>query len=497
MKKIKLICHKDFQIGKVDKRIYGSFVEHMGRVVYSGIYEPGHRTADEDGFRMDVMDAVQELSISSVRYPGGNFVSAYHWEDGVGPRDKRPSKLEPAWKALETNEFGTDEFIRWCRKAGCSPMLAVNLGTRGIEEATQYLEYCNISSEGKYSRMRAEYGNPKPYGIKTWCLGNEMDGDWQIGHKEASEYGRLAAEVSKTMKIMDPSIETVLCGSSLNTMETFPDWEAVVLDKAYMFADYISLHQYFGGQEKGSEAFLQQADSMTAYIETVEAVCEYIRAKKRTDKRMYISMDEWGVWAHAPQETIRQADEKRWQKAPAISEMVYTFQDALLFSEMLMSILKKSDIVKMACQSLLANVSAMIMTEEGGGLWKQTTYYPFMYMSRYGRGIVLDARCDDKERELDHVAVYDEESRELVIFAVNRNKNADLELAAELFGFQAENVIEHAVYSSADPFVTNQKNQAAVKPESCDSSCITKDGIISRLPAFSWNMIRIRIKDFE
>ena len=495
MKKIKMICHKGYLIGKVDERIYGSFVEHMGRVVYSGIYEPAHSLADEDGFRTDVLDAVRELSISSVRYPGGNFVSAYHWEDGVGPKEKRPVKLEPAWKALETNEFGTDEFIQWCRKADCAPMLAVNLGTRGIEEAIHYLEYCNISSGAKYSRMRAENGNPAPYGIKTWCLGNEMDGEWQIGHKEAEEYGRLAAEVSKTMKIIDPTIETVVCGSSLNTMSSFPEWEAAVLDKAYMFTDYISLHQYFGGQEKGSEAFLQQADSMTEYIETVKAVCDYIRAKKRTDKMMYISLDEWGVWAYAPQETVRQAESSRWQKAPAISEMVYTFQDALLFSEMLMSILKKSDIVKIACQSLLANVSAMIMTETGGGIWKQTTYYPFMYMSRFGRGTVLDARSDDPEKELDHVAVYNAERCEIVFFAVNRNVNAELELEIQLFGFEAEKLIEHVVFTAPDPFSCNGPGHETVKPETCDNSRLEKDRVRSNLCAFSWNMIRVKIKE--
>lgn len=289
MKQGKIIVNKVYRKGKIDKRIYGSFVEHMGRVVYSGVYEPENPCADEDGFRTDVLQAVKDAGITSIRYPGGNFVSCYHWEDGIGDKKLRPRRPELAWKAIETNEFGTDEFMKWCKKAGTEPVLAVNLGTRGIEDAVHYLEYCNFQEGTTYSDMRKDNGHAEPYHVKTWCLGNEMDGMWQLGHKDAKDYGKLARETAKAMKVLDPSVELVSCGSSLNTMDTYPEWEAATLEETYEFVDYISLHQYFDGHEKNMIEFLAQADEMNQYIKTVVSVCDYIKAKKEV-KRNFISV---------------------------------------------------------------------------------------------------------------------------------------------------------------------------------------------------------------
>ena len=247
MKKSTLHLHPAYTVGDVDPRIFGSFIEHLGRAVYHGIYEPGHPTADEEGFRGDVIDMVKKLGVPIVRYPGGNFVSGYKWEDGTGDKSKRPRRLELAWGVTETNEVGIDEFQSWCKKADSQVMMAVNLGTRGPEEARQLVEYCNHPGGTEYSDRRRANGFEEPFGIKVWCLGNEMDGPWQMGAKTATEYGRIAAEAAKLMKWTDPSIELVACGSSGYGM--CGDWEAEVLRHVYDHVDYLSLHNYYGNRQ--------------------------------------------------------------------------------------------------------------------------------------------------------------------------------------------------------------------------------------------------------
>ena len=238
--KARIIANKRFVIGDIDRRIYGSFIEHLGRAVYGGIYETTHPTADSQGFRQDVINLVKKLRVPIVRYPGGNFVSGYNWEDGTGDKSKRPKRMELAWMAIETNEVGIDEFQEWAKRANSEVMMAVNLGTRGAEDARNCVEYCNAATDTYYANMRRKNGFEQPFGIKVWCLGNEMDGPWQIGHKTAEEYGRLAAETAKIMKWVDPSIELVACGSSGLGMNTFGEWELTVLDHTYDYVDYIS-----------------------------------------------------------------------------------------------------------------------------------------------------------------------------------------------------------------------------------------------------------------
>lgn len=491
MEKLEIIINKNYTIGEIDKRIYGSFVEHMGRVVYTGIYEPDHPNSDEDGFRTDVIDAVKNLGITSVRYPGGNFVSAYNWEDGIGPKEQRPKRLELAWKAIETNEFGTNEFMKWLKKVEAEPMFAVNLGVGGMKEATKYLEYCNFPRGTEYSDMRIQHGIESPYNVKTWCLGNEMDGSWQIGHKTAKEYGRIAQETAKSMKMIDSNIELVSCGSSLNTMVTFPEWEAVTLDYTYEYVDYISLHQYFAGQELGTENFLAQADDMDKSIKTVIATCDYIKAKKRSLKTLNISFDEWGVWAYDSSETVKQCNEGEWQVAPPISEMVYTFEDSLLFAGMLLALLKNANRVKMACQSLLTNVSATIMTEKGGDIWLQPTYFPFSQVAKYGHGVVLDIRMAETNKMIDCVVVYHEERKEIRLFVINRSLNEDIEIEVNLQGFEADRVIEHSLMECEDLKMTNALHHEAIKPRNVYNTYIKNGNIASNIVKLSWNMIRV------
>ena len=386
----RIILDPDFRIGTIDPRLYGSFVEHLGRCVYGGIYEPGHPTADDQGFRQDVLDLVRELGVPFVRYPGGNFLSGYNWEDGVGPVEDRPTRLDLAWRTTEPNLIGTNEFAEWAKRAGAEVNLAVNLGTRGVDAARNLIEYCNRPGGGYWSDLRRSHGVADPHKIKTWCLGNEMDGPWQIGQKTAGEYGRLASQTAHAMRLVDPSIELVACGSSNSQMPTFPEWEATVLDHAYGLVDYISLHIYYRYEYDDLGTFLAQSLDMDAFIETVIATCDFVQAKKRTRKQINLSFDEWNVWYHHRQHDREIMASDPWQVAPPLTEDIYTHADALLVGSMLISLLRHADRVKIACLAQLVNVIAPIMTETGGPAWRQTIFYPFLHASRFGQGEVLD-----------------------------------------------------------------------------------------------------------
>lgn len=503
MLKARIICNKEFAIGEIDERLYGSFLEHMGRVIYHGVYEPEHICADEEGFRGDVLQAVKEMGVTAVRYPGGNFVSAYHWEDGVGPREQRPRKIDLAWKAVETNAFGTDEFIHWAKKAGVQPIFTVNLGTRGIEEAVQYLEYCNFPAGTAYSDLRRHFGIEEPYGIRLWCLGNEMDGNWQIGHKSAAEYGRLAAETGKIMKLLDPDIELIVCGSSLSTMKTYPEWDMEVLEQTYDVIDYLALHQYYGGQEKGTAAFLAQTLDMEEYIRTIRSVVQVMKQKKRSTKNIWLSIDEWGVWAVPGNTVNKEVEENPWQTAAPISEQIYTMEDALLFAGMQMVMLRNADVVKIACQSLLTNVSACIMTESNGEMWLQTIYYPFYYFANYARGTVLLSvyqgetyNCEgfNNVPYLDQVVVWNKEQEEIVVFLVNRSEDSSQEVETELQGIMPVSVKEAVCMHSDDKKMTNQKEHLAVCPRESDAVELRGNCVTAALLPLSFMMIRVDVR---
>ena len=384
--KAKLFADRHFPIGNIDRRIYGSFLEHLGRAVYGGIYDPEHPTADDMGFRADVLELVRKLRVPVVRYPGGNFVSGYNWEDGTGPKENRPRRMEQAWSAIETNQVGIDEFQEWARRAGTEVMMAVNLGTRGVEDARNLVEYCNFPGGTKYSDLRRANGFEKPFGIKYWCLGNEMDGPWQIGHKTAREYGRLAAEAGKVMKWTDPSIQLVACGSSNTGMPTFGSWEETVLEETYDVADFLSLHSYYGNPDNNTEEFLACSKDMDDFISTVASICDVVKSRLHSDKTMMLSFDEWNVWFHSGEQ-----DKKieKWTVAPPQLEDVYNFEDALVVGCLLITLLRHADRVKMACLAQLVNVIAPIMTETGGRSWAQTIFYPFLDASLHGNGVSL------------------------------------------------------------------------------------------------------------
>ena len=501
MKKAKMIIDRDFKVAEVDKRIYGSFIEHLGRAVYDGIYQPGNPKSDENGFRRDVIEMVKELGVPIVRYPGGNFVSSFVWEDSVGPVELRPRRLELAWQSLETNAVGVNEFAGWAKKAGADLMMAVNLGTREIADACNLLEYCNHPGGTKYSDMRISHGVKEPHNIKVWCLGNEMDGPWQQGHKTMHEYGRLAEETGKVMKIIDPTIELVSCGSSYREMPTFPEWEAATLECTYDVADYVSLHQYYGNEADDTADFLAKSDDMDEFIKTVIATCDYIKAKKRGRKNINLSFDEWNVWFHSKEKEMDIRENTPWQIAPPMLEDIYTFEDALLVGLMLITLMKHADRVKIACLAQLVNVIAPIMTEQGGGpAWRQTIFYPFMHASRYGRGMVLrpviqtpvhDTSEHENVTDIVSVAVYSEEKEELTIFAVNRNIDEDIQVMIDVRGMEGYQIKEHIVLENSDMKLINGAGGELVSPKTTDQSTLEGGIITSMLHKASWNVIRL------
>ena len=498
MKKATISICRDFTAGAVDPRIFGSFIEHLGRAVYGGIYEPDHPAADEQGFRKDVLDLVRELNVPVVRYPGGNFVSGYRWEDGVGPVGLRPRRAELAWRTIEPNLVGTNEFADWSRKAGAEVMMAVNLGSRGMDDARALVEYCNFPTGTAWSDLRKAHGWPDPHNIKLWCLGNEMDGPWQIGHKTAEEYGRLACEAGKAMKWADPGIELVACGSSSRGMPGFASWEATVLEHTYETVDYISLHTYYGNADQDTANFLARSLDMDAFINSVVAICDYIQAKKRGKKQIHLSFDEWNVWFHS-----REQDSKiePWSIAPSQLEDVYNLEDALLVGSMLLSLLRRADRVKIACLAQLVNVIAPIMTETGGKSWRQTIFYPFLQASQYGRGTVLqtkicsplyDSRDFTDVPFLDALAILCHDGT-LTVFAVNRDLENKMAVDCDLRSFGPYRVIRHTVLNHDSLKAANTREQPfVVVPHDRGRSSVEDQVLKIVLDAHSWNMIRLQ-----
>jgi len=495
----KMKMDPEMEIGEVDPRLFGSFVEHLGRSVYGGIYEPNHPYADEEGLRSDVLEMVRELNLPIVRYPGGNFVSGYNWEDGIGPKENRPKRLELAWRTIETNQFGLNEFVGWCRKARTAPLMAVNLGTRGPDAARALLEYCNHPGGSAWSDLRRSHGFPKPHAIQTWCLGNEMDGPWQIGAKTADEYGRIACETAKVMKWVDPTIELVACGSSNKSMPTFGTWEAEVLDHTYEHIDYISLHQYYGNFDGNTAHFLANSVGMDQFIQSVISTCDRAKARKRSQKSINLSFDEWNVWYHS-QEADRLIP--AWSVAPHQLEDVYNMEDALLVGCMLITLLRHADRVKIACLAQLVNVIAPIMTSSGGLAWRQTIFYPFRDTSLFGRGRALDLRpqspmYDDSEfgsvPYLETMGILSEGSDSLVIFAVNRSLDEAMELTADLQNLSGYQVIEHRCLSHPDTKAVNNADKPnKVHPRQLEGAICVDAQLKAMLPPASWNVIRLQ-----
>jgi alpha-N-arabinofuranosidase len=444
---------------------------------------------------------VRELGVPLIRYPGGNFVSGYHWEDGVGPLADRPRRLDAAWKSTETNEIGTNEFAAWARIAGAEVAMTVNLGTRGIDAARNLVEYCNHPGGTYWSDLRRSHCVAAPHAFRTWCLGNEMDGPWQMGHTTAEHYGRLAAQTATAMKWVDPTIELVAAGSSHARMPTFPDWEETVLEHTYEHVDYISLHTYYTNVDDDLGTFLAQSLEMDRAIETVAAVCDVVAARMRSRKKMYIAFDEWNVWYHSKERDREALRTQPWQVAPPLTEERYTLEDALVVGCMLISLLKHADRVKIACMAQLVNAIAPIMTVTGGRAWRQPTYYPFLHASRYGVGNVLDVQVKSPRYEntvfdsvplLEAVATIDDERDTLTLFAVNRAQDGSLVLEGDLRCLAEYRVVEHLSLEHVDPKATNSPDAPdTVVPHGRGDASFDGGTLTATLPRLSWNVIRL------
>ncbi len=497
MKRSQVVIDKNYIVSDIDRRLYGSFIEHLGRAVYEGIYQPESRFADEQGFRKDTLALVKECHVPIVRYPGGNFVSGYKWENGVGPKEQRPAQVDIAWQVVEPNQFGLNEFADWSRKAGSDIMMAVNLGTRGIQEAKDLLEYCNFKGGTKMSDLRRAHGYENPHDIKLWCLGNEMDGPWQIGHKTAAEYARIANETGKVMKILDPSIELVACGSSNSHMPTFGEWEATVLDECYDTVDYVSMHQYYGNRDGDSANFLASSVDLDQFISSVAAICDYIKGKRHSRKQINISLDEWNVWYHS-----NEADEKleKWVQKPHQLEDVYNFEDALLVGSILITMLRHADRIKIGCLAQLVNVIAPIMTSDTGA-WRQTIFYPYMHAATMGHGTVLntivkspvyEAKQYGEAPYLDCVVVEDNEKEELVLFAVNKDLDEDMEVTLDLRQYAGYSVKEH-IFMHCDDLkaVNTEQDPGNVTPKAGGCSKVDGGVLTAVFEKKSWNVVRL------
>lgn len=501
-------------VADVPRRLFGSFVEHVGRCVYGGIYEPGHPTADEDGFRRDVIDLVAELGVTSVRYPGGNFVSAYNWEDGTGPRDERPVRRDPAWHSTETNEVGIDDFYRWSRKTGTEIMLAVNLGTRGLQSALEELEYVNGARGTTLADRRAANGIPEPMEITMWCIGNEMDGPWQVGHMSAEEYATAVDKVAHAMKLAESGLELVACGSSSAHMPTFGEWERTVLAKAYENLDFVSCHAYYF--ERGAanlQEYMASSQDMTDFIAAVAQCADEAKAEHNGTHDIALSFDEWGVWysdVWNRQEANWKTDRKKlhreaWPKAPRLLEDIYTVADAVVEGSLMITLLRHCDRVRSASRAQLVNVIAPIMTEPNGKAWRQTVFYPFAYAAHHAtgtafapeiKGPTVYTKTYGEIQAADAVISWDEATRTGLVLAVNRDIRREhvLHISCSLLpGVDTNTLTVNAAEQmhEQNPHTTNTVEQPfRVVPHVVSASFDTKGTLSITMPAISWSAIR-------
>ncbi|PZE56660.1 alpha-L-arabinofuranosidase [Curtobacterium sp. MCPF17_047] len=499
MPRTHLVLDSAFTVGPVRRRLFGGFVEHLGRHVYDGIHEPAHESADEHGFRKDVIELVKELGVTTIRYPGGNFVSGYKWEDGVGPVEQRPRRLDLAWHSTETNEVGLHEFQQWLDSVGSELMLAVNLGTRGAAEAIELLEYANIPGGTARSEERKANGREEPFGITMWCLGNEMDGPWQLGHKNAEDYGKLAAMTAKAMRQIQPDLELVACGSSGASMPTFGEWERTVLEHAYEDVDYISAHAYYE-EDQDLTSFLASGANMDHFIKTVTTAADHVQAHKGSDKRIDISFDEWNVWSITKWEAMAKTFTlEDWPVAPRLLEDVYTVADAVVLGGLLISLLRHADRVASASIAQLVNVIGPIMTEPGGEAWRQTTFFPFSVTSRLAHGTSLNVVASGDTVDggkhgtvpvVDSAATV--EDGRAAVFLVNRHQTESTTVTIDLAGLDVDGEVHaEGIWDDDLHAVNDLSNTSRVGLRTNESVRREGDTITIELPPVSWTALSI------
>jgi len=500
LQKAKVTLDKDYVIAPVDEKMFSSFVEPLGRCIYGGLYEPGHPTADENGFRTDVLEYTRPLNLTMNRFPGGNYVSTYRWEDSIGPKELRPRRADPAWLSIEPNQFGINEFADWSKANGGSGiMMTLNLATRGIMEALDCVEYCNLKGGTYWSDLRAAHGYKDPHNIRYWCLSNEIDGIWQVGQTTGGRYGELARETSKAIKLLDPEIKTVLAGSSAPTQPTFPVFDYEALDQAYDFVDYISVHQYLNNRKGDTKDFLGKSLVTKQYLKDIIAVVDMVKSKHNATNKVNISFDEFNVW-HTMGGNAR--FEYPWQQAAPILEDTYTQADAVALGTMFTALLEQCDRVEIACVSELCNCISQLRTRTGGGIWAYPPYYTWLLFNKYARGtsikpVVKEVPKYDSSSLTDvpylEIAAVEAEDGTLNLFAANRSMEEALPLEVILRGFEDGEVLEHIVLESENATDTNSEEKPLnVVPHNGGDAALDGNVLSAVLPKLSWNVIRIR-----
>jgi len=487
-------------LSPVKPLMFGSFVEHMGRCVYGGVYEPGDPSADSNGFRKDVLALTKEMGVTVVRYPGGNFVSGLLWEDSVGPAELRPTRLDLAWRSVETNQFGLNEFMKWIELVGAEPMMALNLGTRGVQEAAHLVEYCNHGGASALANKRRDHGVENPHQIKLWCLGNELDGWWQIGHKTAEEYGRLAAETAKAVRLVDPGITLVAVGSSNENMPTYGSWERTVLDHTFDYVELISLHAYYEKHGDDSASFLAESARMNRYIKGVVAAADEVAEKKGSSKKINLSFDEWNVWYQ--KKFVK--EDLDWAFAPRIIEDEYSTEDAVVVGGLLMTLLNNSDRIDIACQAQLVNVIGPIRAESGVPAWRQTIFHPFALTARHAKGNVLSAEVECKTYDtegissvpiVDVAATHDPDTGDVMVLLLNRDSANATEVSIDFAGFGGLTFVEGFQMGGEDLNATNTSDHPnRVTPRPVTAKTDSQALVSIAVPAVSWSLLRFASK---
>jgi alpha-N-arabinofuranosidase len=500
---------RDHARADMDRRLLGAFLEHLGRAIYTGVYEPGSPLADAKGFRKDVAAEVKGLGVPIMRYPGGNFVSGYDWLDGVGPKDKRPTVLERAWNSLETNQFGTNEFIEWCRLVGTEPLFGFNLGTGTPEQAVAWVEYCNVDKGTKWSDLRREHGYAEPHNIRTWCLGNEMDGPWQMGHMPAREYGRKARDSARQIRVIDRTLQLIACGSSNTILPTYLVWDREVLEECYDQVDGISLHNYYGNTPEltgnDSGRYLAMNLDMERQIQEIAAVCDYVQGLRKSPKRIWLSFDEWNVWYRARGGPFANGQRKF---APPLLEEVYNLEDALLVGGFLNSLLRQAERVRVGCLAQIVNVIAPIMTNATSVL-RQTIFYPYAWALQYAHGRVLDLRVesetypikarglrpdfarDDQVPYVDVVATLEPKSGQLALFVLNRDLTADRELTLDCRDLTPTRVVAAQTITGPDLKAANTFAQPRLVVPRALETPRPGASMTFKLPARSYSVVQL------
>ena len=530
-KKAKVVVHPAFEIGEISPRLYSAFLEPIGNMVDGSMYNPKHPTADSKGLRHDFIDAVKKSGIPAVRLPGGNFVSGWDWKDSIGPLEKRKTHLDLAWRQYISNAVGHDEYLQWSELTGTEPLYTINLGTGDINDAIYCVEYTNHEGGTYWSDLRAEYGHKDPYNVKIWYLGNEMDGYWQIGSykKDPRAYGVLANEVSKVMKWVDPRIETVACASCSPNMLHYPDWDKTVLEECYHTVDYISMHHYHSVLMNDIPTFVGASRYFEDYINTEAAMCDYLQAKLKSDKKIMFSFDEYATmmrpagevhygrgeylhykahyYADPNRKHIRHDPDNMPFRGPRGNDML----SALSNASTLLCFIRHADRVKIGCMTGGLHVVASCDRDR---VWQTASAHPYQQLMRYGRGTSLrtSVDCDTYdipsyivddtnqyyEQEgvdyIDTAAAYDKESGEVNIFVINRNQDTSNDIELDVAGFEGLQFIEHIEMYTDDLSKANTyETPDAIVPVINPNAKFDNGKLEANVKALSWNVFRFKM----